>query len=228
MDSDLKNLETDLKTSKVPQSPDDKFYEVMSTFAVEAREQCDILFQMFNKIESLYTDLAEYFAFDKSKYTVEEFLGDIKTFKDQFQQAYKDNIKIRETEEKIRRAKEAKLKAEQEKAERLARKKALVDMNAGDDTGVMDNLLEALKTGQAFHRPDQKRKRPRPTGGDLKAPLNRSRSRSNIMVLSPSSRELITDIQIDSENIKPPRNQNKRKPSRDDQADDLLRRLRDL
>ena len=30
MDSDLKNLETDLKTSKVPQSADDKFHEVMS------------------------------------------------------------------------------------------------------------------------------------------------------------------------------------------------------
>ena len=71
---------------------------------------------------------------------------------------------MRETEEKIRRAKEAKIKAEQEKAERLAKKKALVDMNAGDDTGVMDSLLEALKTGQAFHRPDQKRKRP-PRGG---------------------------------------------------------------
>lgn len=73
-------------------------------------------------------------------------------------------MKQRETEEKIRRAKEAKLKAEQEKAERMARKQALVDMNMADDTGVMDNLLEALKTGQAFHRPDQKRKRA-PRGG---------------------------------------------------------------
>jgi hypothetical protein len=76
------------------------------------------------------------------------------------QQAYKDNVKQRENEEKLRRAKEAKVKAEQEKQERLARKKALVDMNAGDDTGVMDNLLQALATGQAF----QKRKRP-PRGG---------------------------------------------------------------
>lgn len=41
----------------------------------------------------------------------------------------------------------------------MAKKKALLDMNASDDTGVMDNLLEALKTGQAFHRPEQKRKR---------------------------------------------------------------------
>lgn len=155
MDADLKNLETDLKNSKVPQGPDDKFSEVMQPFATEAREQHNILQQMFNKIDKLYSDLAEYFAFDKSKYTVEEFLGDMKTFKDQFQKAYKDNVKLRETEEKIRRAKEAKAKAELEKQERLARKKVLLDMNSGDNTGVMDNLLEALATGQAF----QKRKR---------------------------------------------------------------------
>lgn len=163
MDADLKNLETDLKNSKVPQGPDDKFFEVMQPFAGEAREQYNILQQMFNKIDQLYSNLAEYFAFDKTKYTVEEFLGDMKTFKDQFQQAYKDNVKLRETEEKIRRAKEAKAKAEQEKQERLARKKALLDMNSGDNTGVMDNLLEALATGQAF----QKRKRPRDRSSNI-------------------------------------------------------------
>ena len=69
---------------------------------------------------------------------------------------------MRETEEKIRRAREAKEKAEREKLERQAKKKALVDMNVDDDQeGVMDSLLEALKTGSAFSR-DQRRKRDRP------------------------------------------------------------------
>jgi diaphanous 2 len=78
------------------------------------------------------------------------------------QQCYKDNCKLRETEEKIRRAREAKEKAEREKLERQAKKKALVDMNIDDDQeGVMDSLLEALKTGSAFSR-DQRRKRDRP------------------------------------------------------------------
>jgi diaphanous 2 len=40
---------------------------------------------MFSKIDALFTDMAEYFAFDKSKYSVEDFIGDMKTFKDQFQ-----------------------------------------------------------------------------------------------------------------------------------------------
>jgi len=56
----------------------------MQIFAKEGRQQCTILQQMFSKIDVLYTDLAEYFVFDKTKYSVEEFLGDIKIFKDQF------------------------------------------------------------------------------------------------------------------------------------------------
>jgi hypothetical protein len=39
---------------------------------------------MFSKIDTLYSDLSEYFVFDKTKYSVEEFLSDIKIFKDQF------------------------------------------------------------------------------------------------------------------------------------------------
>ena len=56
------------------------------------------------------------------------------------------------------RAREAREKAEKERVERAAKKRALVDFNAPDDQeGVMDSLLEALKTGSAFSR-DQKRK----------------------------------------------------------------------
>ena len=66
------------------------------------------------------------------------------------------------------RAREAREKQDRERAERSAKKKALVDFNAPDDQeGVMDSLLEALKTGSAFNR-DQKRKRaPRAAGGNF-------------------------------------------------------------
>lgn len=39
---------------------------------------------MLKKMESLYTDLSEYYVFDKQKYTLEEFFTDLKTFKDSF------------------------------------------------------------------------------------------------------------------------------------------------
>ena len=65
-------------------------------------------------METLYAELAEYFVFDKQKYTLEEFFSDIKTFKDQFKQAYDSIIKERESEAKLIRARE-----EREKAERV-------------------------------------------------------------------------------------------------------------
>lgn len=82
------------------------------------------------------------------------------------QHSQKEIIKLKEGEEKQRRAREAREKAEAEKAARAARKRALVDMNAHEtQEGVMDSLMEALQTGSAFSRPDQRRKRPTRVAG---------------------------------------------------------------
>lgn len=43
---------------------------------------------MFKNMDGLYTDISEFFTFDKQKYTIEEFFGDIKTFKDAFEVKY--------------------------------------------------------------------------------------------------------------------------------------------
>ena len=51
-----------------------------------------------------------------------------------FQMASKELAKMKETEEKIRRAKEAQERREREKQEKAARKKALVDITAGQYT----------------------------------------------------------------------------------------------
>ena len=66
-------------------------------------------------MEKFYAELAEYFVFDKQRYSLEEFFSDIKTFKDQFKQAYDSIIKERESEAKLIRARE-----EREKAERVS------------------------------------------------------------------------------------------------------------
>lgn len=39
---------------------------------------------MLKKMEALYSDLAEFYVFDQAKYTLEDFFGDIKVFKDSF------------------------------------------------------------------------------------------------------------------------------------------------
>ncbi|CAB3371123.1 Hypothetical predicted protein [Cloeon dipterum] len=187
MDMSIRNLETDLSNSKVPQNADDKFYEVMSEFAKEARQQCDLLQNMFKKMTSLYKDLSEFYAFDMTKYTFEEFFTDIKTFKDTFVAAHKENVKIREMEEKAERAREARDKQDRERAERMAHKQALVDMD-GTELGVMDSLLEALHDGSAYK---QRRKRaPRAAGAERRAQLSRSRSRTGLATNALTGREL--------------------------------------
>ncbi|GIY38863.1 protein diaphanous [Caerostris extrusa] len=145
MKKSVKQLETDLKNFR-PHNEEDRFADVMASFLTEASAQYEILENMFKQMEKLYEDLSVYYAFDPKKYASDEFFTDIKTFKDMFQEAHKDNVHQREMEEKMRRAKEAKEKAEKEKQERLAKKKQLIDISSGEDQeGVMDSLLEALK-----------------------------------------------------------------------------------
>ncbi|XP_056239543.1 protein diaphanous homolog 1 [Seriola aureovittata] len=152
MGRQIKNLEKDLETFPPPQNDKDLFAEKMSSFVISAHEQYEKLDLMHKNMEKQYTDLGDYFVFDPKKISVEEFFGDLNTFKNMFQQAVKENQKRKETEEKIKRAKLAKEKAEKEKEEKLKRNQ-LLDINAEDDeTGIMDGLLEALQSGAAFRR----------------------------------------------------------------------------
>ena len=44
----------------------------MGPFSIEARSQCNIMQEMFKKMETLYIGLESYYVFDKQKYTLEE------------------------------------------------------------------------------------------------------------------------------------------------------------
>ena len=95
MDSSIKNLEMDLKNAqRSPTEKDDRFVEAMGSFCQQAREQCDILQAMAQKMDTLYSSLAEYFVFDKQKYSLEEFMSDIKKFKDQFKVSFEKIGKV--------------------------------------------------------------------------------------------------------------------------------------
>uniref|UniRef100_A0AAY4DPX9 Diaphanous related formin 1 n=1 Tax=Denticeps clupeoides TaxID=299321 RepID=A0AAY4DPX9_9TELE len=152
MGKQIKSLEKDIETFPPPQNDRDKFVEKMTSFLATAKEQYEKLELMHQNMEKQYEDLGQYFVFDPRKMTPEEFFGDLSSFKIMFQQAVVENQKRKETEEKIRKAKLAKEKAEKEKEEKL-KKSQLLDINAeGDETGIMDGLLEALQSGAAFRR----------------------------------------------------------------------------
>uniref|UniRef100_A0A667Y729 Diaphanous related formin 1 n=1 Tax=Myripristis murdjan TaxID=586833 RepID=A0A667Y729_9TELE len=172
MGRQLKNLEKDLETFPPPQNDKDMFVEKI------AREQYEKLDLMHKNMEKQYTDLGDYFVFNPRKISIEEFFGDLNTFKNMFQQALKENQKRREAEEKIKRAKLAREKAEKEKEEKL-KKSQLLDINAeGDETGIMDGLLEALQSGAAFRR----KRGPRQAGIFIYTRAQSSKSSHNILM----------------------------------------------
>uniref|UniRef100_A0A8C6JUN2 Uncharacterized protein n=1 Tax=Melopsittacus undulatus TaxID=13146 RepID=A0A8C6JUN2_MELUD len=166
MNHQIQRLENDIKNFPKTQDENDKFVEKMSIsffFAESAREQYEKLFNMHNNMTKLYENLGEYFTFDPKAISIEEFFGDLSNFRTLFLEALKENNKRKEMEEKTRRAKLAKEKAEQEKLERQKKKQQLIDMNKeGDETGVMDSLLEALQSGAAFR--DRRKRTPRGQG----------------------------------------------------------------
>ena len=78
---------------------------------LEASTQLEILARMRENLGLLYTDLAEYFVFDGSKYQIEELFRDIKHFKEQFKKAQNSIREEREASSRAQRAKAAREKS---------------------------------------------------------------------------------------------------------------------
>ncbi|XP_068448331.1 protein diaphanous homolog 2 isoform X3 [Clinocottus analis] len=176
MERHIQRLENDIKNFPKTDDQQDKFVEKMMDFSKHSREQYEKLSTMHKNMQKLYESIGSYLAFDPHSVGVEDFFGQLANFRILFMEAVKENHKKREMEEKIKRAKLAKEKAEREKQERQQKKKQLIDMNKeGDETGVMDSLMEALQSGAAFR--DRRKRTPR--NDNRRAVLERSRSRHN-------------------------------------------------
>lgn len=176
MERHIQRLENDIQNFPKTDDKQDKFVEKMSGFSKHSREQYEKLSTMHKNMQKLYESLGSYFAFDPHTISIEDFFGDLANFRNLFMDAVRENHKKREMEEKIKRAKLAKEKAEREKLERQQKKKQLIDMNKeGDETGVMDSLMEALQSGAAFR--DRRKRTPR--NDNRRTGLERSRSRHN-------------------------------------------------
>uniref|UniRef100_A0A673MC23 Protein diaphanous homolog 2-like n=1 Tax=Sinocyclocheilus rhinocerous TaxID=307959 RepID=A0A673MC23_9TELE len=159
MERHIQRLENDIQNFSKTEDKQDKV-EKLATFHFHSREQYEKLSTMHKNMQKLYESLGSYFAFDPHTVSIEDFFGDLANFRNLFMDAMRENHKKREMEEKIKRAKLAKEKAEREKLERQQKKKQLIDMNKeGDETGVMDNLMEALQSGAAFR--DRRKRTPR-------------------------------------------------------------------
>ncbi|XP_057563592.1 protein diaphanous homolog 3 isoform X3 [Hippopotamus amphibius kiboko] len=161
MGRQLQQLEKDLKIFPPPEDLHDKFVTKMSSFVISAKKQYEKLSKLHENLDKSYQSIMGYYAIDMKKVSVEDFLTDLNNFRTMFMQAMKENFKKREAEEKEKRARIAKELAEKERLERQQKKKRLLEMKTeGDETGVMDSLLEALQSGAAFR--DRRKRTPKP------------------------------------------------------------------
>uniref|UniRef100_A0ABI7VPT9 Diaphanous related formin 3 n=1 Tax=Felis catus TaxID=9685 RepID=A0ABI7VPT9_FELCA len=161
MGRQLQQLEKDLETFPPPEDLHDKFLTKIYSFVISAKEQYGKLLKLHENMETLYQSVMGYYAIDVKKVSVEDFFNDLNNFRTTFMQARKENIKKREAEEREKRAQIAKELAEKERLARQQKKKRLLEMKTeGDETGVMDSLLEALQSGAAFR--DRRKRTPKP------------------------------------------------------------------
>lgn len=106
------NIQIDLKLAKQKNDlSNEKFVGIMEPFLVDAQSRFETIECMQHKMNEAYKELSDFYAFEVNKYSMSEFFTDLKTFSQQFNQCHAENLKLKETEEKIRRAEEDKGKS---------------------------------------------------------------------------------------------------------------------
>ncbi|KAG7224782.1 hypothetical protein INR49_013495 [Caranx melampygus] len=110
-----------------------------------AREQYEKLSTMHKNMQKLYESIGSYFAFDPHSVSVEDFFGELANFRILFMGYFFHLKNARQF------AGMGKLKLYSTVEEQ--------DPDKGDETGVMDSLMEALQSGAAFR--DRRKRTPR-------------------------------------------------------------------
>lgn len=100
MDASLEDLKLTLQSSKESQSSDDIFTNVMVDFSVKSFGRVVDLKALILKMETCYKEVADYFAFDPKKYSIETLFSDIETFKGSFEQVYNQILTARKTQDR--------------------------------------------------------------------------------------------------------------------------------
>ncbi|KAL5111216.1 hypothetical protein TcWFU_000669 [Taenia crassiceps] len=168
-------LENDLRTY-TSEDPNDIYPTVMKQFLAEAQQQIEVLGNMFKRMQERFKEVARYFAFDPTKYTMENMFSDLQKFITAYKQATADIRQQREFEEKQKRLMEERQKREEEKARLRAAGlsgSGVTRKPTEEDGNVIDTLMESLKSGAAFgpgssggHQ-RRVRNRPAPPGANM-------------------------------------------------------------
>lgn len=144
----LRKLELELEHFVEATSPTDRFQRVFSTFAIRVKAELDVFETTLTSTTSLYKTMVAYFGEDPVTCGPEIFFGFVETFCESFLKAKKDaedNLK-RELKQQAKQ----KHPEEKQKEKRETRRKLNIS-SAGEEeeAGILDDLLESLKTAPA-------------------------------------------------------------------------------
>lgn len=177
MKKSLTNLKKELEFHKNPESIDDRFGTEMNAFLEYANDEYEKLEATYTNMGKCVAEIITFYGEDPKKTNAEEFFSDIVTFCNDFETARVENAKMKEAKKREEKQKELKEKEKRRKEQKEKERKDFIIDQQGEGEGVLDDLMDALKTGQAYNR-DNRRQKPRQTRDGGKKDRNLSRGRS--------------------------------------------------
>lgn len=154
--SEANSLMKQLKASEIKLcSESDDLREQYLTPIQESASACEQVQDLLMILEDHRTELSTYLCEDPSRFSLDELFGTIKTFRNLFIKAVKENQSRREQEKRRKRLEEER---KQHKGEKIIRK----DVPPQEEGCIIDNLLAEIRKGYTL-----KKTRPRADRGSL-------------------------------------------------------------
>lgn len=164
MKKSLGNLKKELEYHKNPESIDDRFGTEMNAFLEYANDEYEKLEATYTNMGKCVAEIISFYGEDPKKTNSEEFFSDIVTFCNDFETARVENAKMKEAKKREEKQKELKEKEKKRKEQKEKERKDFIIDQQGEGEGVLDDLMDALKTGQAYNR-ENRRQKPRQNRG---------------------------------------------------------------
>eukprot|EP00834_Sanchytrium_tribonematis_P000618 NODE_11_length_54881_cov_1.430718.p31 type:complete len:195 gc:universal NODE_11_length_54881_cov_1.430718:33564-32980(-) len=136
----FRDIENELPNHDPPSSPEDRFYIVMRSFIDLNLKHLKSLQKMESDMKASFDQTIEYFGEDPKLATPETFFGTFSQFFNLYAKAKRDNLKIPELKVEIMKTQQSAVLKHQEST----------IMDGPERKGVMDELFESMKTGDAF------------------------------------------------------------------------------
>lgn len=142
----LKKIRQELADHFANVEPSNQYGTKMWAFLKKATSRLEDLVDDVNAAESTYSEVAQFFGEDEKNMTSSEFYGIFKTFITSYRKCRMDNQTLAEQKAS---AEKRRIAAEELRA---ARQKAQAEASENEDTSVLDNLLEKLRSGENVGR----------------------------------------------------------------------------